>query len=96
MEFVHEAIIERRKILEAIWAGFFQSLEKEDLASRIQLLKELAELGHTITPGRNTQNVMNKPLDKLLLDIFARKIAFWELSSCKKLFEWNGLSSKWD
>jgi hypothetical protein len=60
------------------------------------LFKKLAELGHAITPSRNTQDIMHESLDELLLDILTRKIAFWEFARGEKFIEWNGLGSKWD
>lgn len=78
-KFVHEAIIEGGKILQAFRAGFLQFLKKEDLAARVQLLKELAELSHGIATRGETKNIMDQSLDELLFDILAIKVAVREL-----------------
>lgn len=49
MELVHKTIVQRGEIFEGIRACLLESLKKEDLSSRIELLEELAELGHGIT-----------------------------------------------
>jgi len=94
MEFVHEPVIERGKIFQAIWACFLQTLEKEDLCPGIELLKELAELSHGVAPCRDAQNIMHEALDKLLSDVFTIEIAIWELTGGKKLIKGNCLCSK--
>lgn len=78
MEFVHESIIKRSKIFEAVRAGFFEPLKKEHLAPWVQLFKELTELGHAVTPRWNAEDIMNEPLYKLLFDILTVQIAIWE------------------
>ena len=46
MEFVHESVIQRSKVLETLRAGLLQPLEEVDLGARIELFQELGELGH--------------------------------------------------
>jgi hypothetical protein len=48
MELVHETVVQRRKIFKAIRACFLKAFKKEHLATRVQLLKKLAELSHGI------------------------------------------------
>lgn len=80
MKLVHESIVQRREIFETIWARLFEAFKKEDLSSRVQLFKELAELGHGVTSRWDTQNIMNEPFDKLLLHILAIKVAVGEFT----------------
>lgn len=54
IELVHETVIERGKVLEALGTGFLQALEKKYLRPRVELFQELAELSHGIAPGRHT------------------------------------------
>ena len=42
MKLVHEAIIERGEIFEALGASFFEALEKEDLCARVYLFEKTA------------------------------------------------------
>lgn len=53
MELVHEAVIERCKILEAVRAGFLEPLEEKYLRAGIELLQQVTELCHRIAAGRN-------------------------------------------
>lgn len=39
MELGHEAIVERRKILETLGTGFFKALEKENLMTWVKLFQ---------------------------------------------------------
>ena len=94
MEFVHETIVEGREIFQTVRARFLQAFEEKDLCAWIELLQELAQLSHGITAGGNAKNIMHKPLDKLLRDIFTIQIAIWEFTGSEKLIKWNGLCSK--
>ena len=78
MKLVHEAIIERGKIFEALGAGLFETLEEEHLRAGIELLKEMAQLSHRVTASRDAQHIMHETLDKLLCDIFAGKVTVRE------------------
>jgi hypothetical protein len=81
VEFCHESVIEGREIFETFWAGFLQSLEKENLVAGIQLLQELAELGHGIAPRRDAENVVDEALHELLPDIVAGNKTVGNLSA---------------
>lgn len=96
MKLVHESVVEGGEVFETVWAGFLQSFEKEDLSARIELLEQLAQLGHGIAAGRDTQDIVNKSLDKLLGDIFAVEVAIWEFAGGEELVKWDGLRSKGD
>ena len=80
MELVHESIVERRKIFEAVGAGVFEELEKKYLGARVQLFQQFTELGHRIAPGRYTQHIVDQPFDELLCDILAGEQSFGYLS----------------
>jgi hypothetical protein len=96
MELVHEAIVERREIFQAVRARFLQTFKEKDLGAWIELLQELAQLSHGITAGGNAENIMYKTLDELLSDIFTIQIAIREFTGSEKLIEWNSLRSKGD
>jgi hypothetical protein len=96
MELVHETIVERREIFQAVRARFLQTFEEEDLSAWIELLQELAQLSHRITAGGNAENIMHQALDELLSDIFTIQIAIREFTGSEKLLKWNGLRSKGD
>jgi len=66
MKLVHEAVIERGEIFETLWASLFEAFEKEDLYARVDLFKELAQLSHGVTAGRDTEDIVNEALDELL------------------------------
>jgi hypothetical protein len=96
MKLVHEAVIERGEIFEAIGTGFFETFEEEDLCARVYLFQEMAQLSHGVTAGWDTKNIVYKALDELLSEILAGEIALWEFSRGQKLVEGDGLGSKWD
>jgi hypothetical protein len=96
MKLVHEAVIERGEIFEALGASFFETFEKEDLCARIDLFKELAQLCHGVTAGWDTEDIVYEAFDELLSQILAGEIAFWKFSRSKKFVERYGLRSKWD
>ena len=96
MKFVHESVIERGKIFEALGTGLFEAFEKENLRPRVDLFQELAQLSHGIAAGRDTEDIVHEALDKLLSQVFAGQIAIREFSSSKKFIEGYGLRSKWD
>src|SRR5574340_97272 len=76
MKLVHESIVERCKILEAVRTIFFEAFEEEDLGARIQLFQQATELCHRITAGGNAQHIMHQPLAELLPDILAGQKTF--------------------
>jgi hypothetical protein len=80
MKLVHEAVIERGKIFEALGAGFFETFEEEDLCARVYLFQELAQLSHGVTAGWNTEDIVHEALDELLSEILAGEVALWEFS----------------
>ena len=80
MKLVHEPVVQRGKIFEAVRAVLFESLEEKYLGARIQLLKEAAELGHAVTAGRNAEYVVDQTFDKLLFHILADKQSVWNLA----------------
>lgn len=80
MKLVHEAVIKRGEIFEALGAGFFKTFEEKDLCPRIYLFQEMAQLRHGVTAGWDTKNIMYKTFDELLSEILAGKIALWEFS----------------
>ena len=96
MELIHEPIIKRSEIFEALRAGFFEAFEEKDLGPRVELFQQMAELRHRIAAGRNAQNIVDQPLDELLGNVFAGQISFGEFSGCQKLVEGNGLRGKWN
>ena len=59
-------------------SGFFETFEEEDLCTRVYLFQEMAQLGHGVTAGWDTENIVHKALDELLSKIFAGDIALWE------------------
>ena len=80
MKLVHEAVIERGEIFEALGAGFFKTFEEEDLCAWVDLFQKLAQLSHGVTAGRYTKDIVHEALDKLLRQIFAGEVAIWEFS----------------
>jgi hypothetical protein len=80
MKLVHEAVIERGKIFEALGTSFFETFEEEDLYARVYLFQEMAQLSHGVTAGWDTENIVYEALDKLLSEILAGEIALWEFS----------------
>ncbi len=96
MKLVHESVIERGEIFEALRAGFFEAFEKEDLDTRVDLFQELAQLRHGIAAGRDAEDIMHEALDELLSHIFASKITIWKFSRGQKFVKRYRLRSKWD
>ncbi len=80
MKLVHETVIERGEIFEALGAGFFETFEKEDLCARVYLFQEMAQLSHGVTAGWDTKDIVHEALDELLSEILASEVAFRELS----------------
>ena len=80
MKLVHEAVIERGKIFEALGAGFFETFEEEDLCARVYLLQEMAQLSHGVAAGWDTEDIVHEALDELLSEILTGEVAFRELS----------------
>ena len=80
MKLVHEAVIERRKILETFRAGFFKTFKEKNLCSGIYLFQELSQLSHGITTRWNTEDIVHEALYELLSYILASKIAFREFT----------------
>ena len=39
MKLVHESVIERGEIFEALWASFFEAFEEENLCARVDLFQ---------------------------------------------------------
>jgi len=78
MKLVHEAVIERRKILETFRAGFFKTFKEKNLCSGVYLFQDLSKLSHGITTRWNTEDIVHEALHELLSDILARKVAFRE------------------
>ena len=78
MKLVHEAVIERGEIFEAIGAGFFETFEEEDLCARVYLFQEMAQLSHGVAASRDTKDVMHEALDELLSEILAGEVAVRE------------------
>ena len=96
MKLVHEAVIERSEIFEALGAGFFETFEKEDLCARVYLFQEMTQLSHGITAGWDTEDIVHKALDELLSEILTGEVALREFPRSQKLVEGYGLRSKWD
>ena len=96
MKLVHESVIERGEIFEALRASFFEAFEKEDLHTRVDLFEELAQLSHGIAACRDTEDIMHESFDELLSYILAGKIAIREFSRSQKFFKRYGLRSEWD
>jgi hypothetical protein len=80
MKLVHEAIIERGEIFEAIGTRFFETFEKEDLCARVDLFQELAQLSHGIAAGWDAEDIVHETFDKLLSQILAGEVAIREFS----------------
>ena len=80
MKLVHEAVIERGEIFEALGAGFFETFEEEDLCARVDLFEKLAQLSHGIAAGWDTEDIVHEPLDKLLSQILTGEVAIREFS----------------
>ena len=80
MKLVHEAVIERGKIFEALGAGFFETFEEEDLCARVYLFQEMAQLSHGVTAGWDTKDIVHEALDELLGEILAGEVALREFS----------------
>ena len=80
MKFVHESVIERGEIFEAIGTRFFETFEKEDLCARVDLFQKLAQLSHGIATGWDTENIVHEAFDKLLSQILAGEVAIREFS----------------
>lgn len=80
MKLVHESVIERGEIFEALGACFFETLEEENLCARVDLFQELAQLSHGVTAGWDTQDIVHETLDKLLGQVLAGEIAIWKFS----------------
>jgi len=96
MKLVHESVIERGEIFEALRAGFFEAFEKEDLHTRVDLFQELAQLSHGIAPSWDAEDIVDETLDELLSHILAGKISIWKFSRSQKFFKRYRLRSKWD
>ena len=80
MKLVHESVVERGEIFEALRAGFFETFEKEDLYARIDLFQELAQLSHGIASGWDAEDIVHKTLDELLGEILAGEVSVREFS----------------
>jgi len=80
MKLVHESVIERSKIFEALGASFFEAFEEEDLYTRIDLFQKLTQLSHGVTASWNTEDIVHKALDELLSEILTSKVALREFS----------------
>jgi len=96
MKLVHEAVIKRGEIFEALRAGFFETFEEEDLCARVYLFQEMAQLSHGVTAGWDTEDIVHKALDELLSEILTGEVALREFPRSQKLVEGYGLRSKWD
>ena len=80
MKLIHEAVIERGEIFEALGASFFETFEKEDLCARIYLFQELTQLSHSVTAGWDAEDIVHEALDELLSQIVAGEVAIREFS----------------
>ena len=80
VKLVHKTIVQRGKMFEAFRTGFFEPLKKEDLGTRVNLFKQMAQLSHRITPGRHAKDIMDESFDKLLCHIFCRQKLLRDLS----------------
>ncbi len=80
MKLVHEAIIERSEIFEALRASFFETFEEEDLCARVYLFQKLAQLSHGVTAGWDTEDIVHEALDELLSEILAGEVALRKFS----------------
>lgn len=96
MELVHEAVIERSKILEALGARFFKTFKEQHLRSGVDLFQELAQLSHGVTAGWNAKDIMYEAFDELLGNILAGQVAFRKFPRSQKLIEGYGLCGERD
>jgi len=96
MKLVHEAVIEGREIFETLGARFFEPFEEEDLGARVDLFQELAQLGHGVAAGGDTEDIVHEALDELLREILTAEVALREFSCGEKFVEGDGLGRKWD
>ena len=96
MKLVHESVVERGEIFEALRAGFFETFEKEDLYARIDLFQELAQLSHGIASGWDAEDIVHKAFDELLSHVLTGKITIWEFSRSQKFVKRYRLRSEWD
>ena len=80
MKLVHESVIEGGKIFEALGASFFETFEEEDLCARVDLFKEMAQLSHGVTAGRDAEDIVYEAFDELLGEILAGEIAVRKFS----------------
>lgn len=94
MEFVHEPIVERRKIFQAVRAGFFQSLEEKHLGTRIKLFKQMTQLRHRVTTCRDAEDIVNESFNELLAKILGCNVLLRNFPRCQQFIEWNCLRGK--
>jgi hypothetical protein len=80
MKLVHEPVIERGKIFEALGAGFLETFKEENLCTRIYLFQELTQLSHGVTASWDAEDIVHEALDELLSEILAREVAVREFS----------------
>lgn len=80
MKLVHESVIERGEIFEALGTCFFETFEEKDLCARVDLFQELTQLSHGITAGWDTEDIVHEALDKLLSQVLAGEVAIWKFS----------------
>ena len=80
MKFVHEAIIERGKIFEAVGTGFLETLEEENLCARVYLLQEHTQLSHGVTAGLDAEDIVHQAFYELLREILAGEITLREFA----------------
>jgi hypothetical protein len=78
MKLVHEAVIERGEIFEALGAGFFETFEEEDLCARVYLFQEMTQLSHGVTAGWDAEDIVHEALDELLSEILAGEVSLWQ------------------
>ena len=94
MEFVHKTIVERRKIFQAVRAGFFQSLEEKYLGARVKLFKQMTQLRHRVTTCRDTEDIVNESFNELLAKILSGNVLLRDFPRCQQFIEWNCLRGK--
>lgn len=94
MEFVHKAIVERRKIFQAVRAGFFQALEEKHLGARVKLFKQMTQLRHRVTTGRDAEDIVNESFNELLAKILGGNVLLRNFPRCQQFIEWNCLRGK--
>src|SRR5215510_12641475 len=82
VELIHETIIERCKVLQAIRTRLFETLEEKHLHARVELLQDMAKLSHGVTACRHAQDVMDETLNELLRHILTAQIALRQFSCC--------------